>query len=220
MSSGPATLRLPLPGLLGRSLAGGRPGGGRQWPGRAAARRAQRPGLPSPVDSPDHGGAGAAVLPAVDPGRPGGPGRAGDRARRAAGGLHGVRRARAAGHLLDERRRLRLHLQRVPQAQVRQGLRRGAGYAAGPSGHRDGRDHLGPEPRPAVRRHVPARAGGHGAGPFGLAAGRGPRVGAHRLRVRRGRDGGHHLHAQLEGLRLRRCWPRCRCSCSPRPSTR
>jgi len=28
MSSGPATLRLPLPGLLGRSLAGGRPGGG------------------------------------------------------------------------------------------------------------------------------------------------------------------------------------------------
>jgi lipooligosaccharide transport system permease protein len=28
MSSGPATLRLPLPGLLGRSLAGGRPAGG------------------------------------------------------------------------------------------------------------------------------------------------------------------------------------------------
>ena len=36
MSSGPATLRLPLPGLLGRSLAGGRPGG--EGSGRGSGR--------------------------------------------------------------------------------------------------------------------------------------------------------------------------------------
>ena len=37
-----------------------------------------------------------------------------------------IRSARAAGHLVHERCGLRLNLQRVPQAEVRQGLRRGA----------------------------------------------------------------------------------------------
>ena len=43
---------------------------------------------------------------------------------------------------------------------------------------------------------------------------------AHRLRLRRGRDGLHHVHADLAGLRVRHAGDACRCSCSRPRSTR
>ena len=42
MSSGPATLRLPLPGLLGRSLAGGLPAGSGRGNGRGGLPLVER----------------------------------------------------------------------------------------------------------------------------------------------------------------------------------
>ena len=63
------------------------------------------------------------------------------------GVLPAVRRPRAAGRLGHERRRLRLDLQRLLQAALRQALRRGAGDADGPARHRRRRDRLVADPR-------------------------------------------------------------------------
>src|SRR6266540_7451489 len=77
------------------------------------------------------------------------------------------------------------------------------GHAALPPRHRRWRRDMGTVPRRAVLRDVPRRHARHGADPLVVGAagptGRGPRG----VRVRRGGDGRHHLHAQLAGLRAR-----------------
>ena len=77
----------------------------------------------------------------------------GDRRRsgRPADRLHGVRRPGAARVVGDERRDLRLDVQRLLQAEVRQDVRRGARHAARRRRRRGRRDHLGADARRALR---------------------------------------------------------------------
>ena len=70
----------------------------------------------------------------------------------------------------------------------------------------------------AVRVH--GRHAGYGPGPLTLGGAGDPGRAADRLRVRRRWHGSYYLHAELAALRVRHRWPRCRCSCSPRRSTR
>ena len=78
----------------------------------------------------------------------------------------------AAGRVGDERRRLRLHVQRLLQAEVRQALRRDAGHPARPGGRRARRDRLGADPRRALLARLPRRDAGFGllVSPWALLA--------------------------------------------------
>ena len=95
------------------------------------AVRHRRAGLLSAVDRHRHRQAGR--------GHPGSP--------RHHHPLRQLRGAGPAGRLGDERGGVREHLQRLFQAQVRQGLRRRAGHAAACVGRRPGRDRLRLDPR-------------------------------------------------------------------------
>ena len=145
----------------------------------------------------------AAVLPAVRGARPGRAGRQGAGSRRAPHPVPGVRRARPARRVLDERRDVRLDVQHLLPAEVREAVRRGPGHADAPGPGGAGRDRLGAAPRHHLRRGV--HAGHAGAGPRALAVGGAGRAGggADRLRLRRPRHDRDDVHEELAGLRLR-----------------
>jgi hypothetical protein len=85
----------------------------------------------------------APVLPAVDRHWPRQARRYRDRARRAPGRLHQLRRSGSARHLGDERRGAGFHLQRVLPPEIRQALRFRPGYADAGRRDRARRDRLG-----------------------------------------------------------------------------
>ena len=66
-----------------------------------------------------------------------------------------------------------------------------------------GRDRLGADPRRPVRLRVHGHHAGARPGALGLGRAGHPGRPADRLRVRRCRDGGHYVHPQLAGLRVR-----------------
>src|SRR5579875_3337503 len=183
-----------LPGRR-RSLPGRGPGG-------VASVPAQRGRLPPRVAVLGLGLLRALLLPGLD--RPGAEQAGGDGPPRwARRRLHRVRRPRPAGRVRNERRDLRLHVQDLLSAQDHEGLRLDAVHAAVPGRRRRRGAAVGPRPRRPVLRGLHLRDGrlrlrGHALGravPPGLVV--------RRLRLRRGRDGRHLLHAQLAGLRLR-----------------
>ncbi|CAA9409044.1 MAG: Efflux ABC transporter, permease protein, partial [uncultured Pseudonocardia sp.] len=145
----------------------------------------------------------AGVLPARD-----GPGprlAGGDAARpgRLAHLLRGVHRAGPARRVGHERRGVRLHVQRLLQAQVRQALRRDARHPAGTGRRRARRDRLGADPWRPVLAGVPGRDGRVRPARLAVGAARPAGRAAGGLRVRRRRHGGHVVHALVAGLRPR-----------------
>ena len=134
--------------------------------------------------------------------------------------LRRLHRAGAAGRVGDERRGVRLHVQRVLQAQVQPPLRRGAGHAARAGRHRARRDRLGADPRRAVRAGVP-RGDGR-LRPAALAVGaagaaRGARRGVRASRPSAWRPPPTCARGRTSTSSRSRS---CRCSCSPPRSTR
>ena len=109
------------------------------------------------------------------------------------GPLRRVHRAGAARGERDERRGLRLHVERVLQDALRQALRRDAHHVARPAGRRVRRDPHGPDPRRRVRGRVPDGHAGHGPEPGVVGRARRPRGAARGVRVREPRDGGDQL---------------------------
>ena len=171
--------------------------------GQPAPDRTARKGLPARLAGVRVRGLRAAVLPAVRGARPGRAGRQGAGSRRGAHPVPGFRRARPARGVLDERRHVRLDVQHLLPAEVRQAVRRDPGHADAPGPGGAGGDRLGAAPRRHLRRGV--HPGHAGAGPGALAMGGAGRAdrGADRLRLRRPGHDRDDVHEELAGLRLR-----------------
>ncbi|CAA9231977.1 MAG: Efflux ABC transporter, permease protein, partial [uncultured Corynebacteriales bacterium] len=170
---------------------------------RLAAGRAQPARLPAHLAADRLRLLRAGVLPAVPGRRHRRPGRHRRRPGRPRHRVHRLRRAGAAGRQRHERRRLRLHDERLLQAEVREDVRRDALDAARAGRHRGRRDPLGPAARHALLGDVPAGDGRARADRLMVGAARAAGHDAHRAGVRRGRDGGDVVHAGLAGLRVR-----------------
>ena len=121
----------------------------------------------------------------------------------------------------DERRGLRLDLQRLLQAEVRQALRRGARHAAwGPATSPSGRSRWSLLRGDALLRGVPAGrlAGRDGPVVVGAAGAAGRDV--HRVRVLGGRDVRARRSCGPGSTSTTSPWRSSRCSCSRRRSSR